>query len=134
MIDSRMNAQRYQEVLRLHLLPTAYNIAGRHWFFRQDNAAVHTANSTYEWFLTNGVPISEWPSKSPDFHPMENLWGILARQIYINGQQYEIINQLKDAIIKKWEEIPLNVLQNLIKSMPERINQVITKKGSFIGG
>lgn len=65
---------------------------------------------------------------------MENLWGILARQIYVNGQQYETINQLKDAIIKKWEEIPLNVLQNLIKSMPERIYQVITKKVVLLTG
>ena len=46
-----MNATHYQDLL----LPFGEAIGSPFWIFQQDNASIHVANSTWEWFLQNGV-------------------------------------------------------------------------------
>ncbi|KAJ5936763.1 hypothetical protein N7466_003213 [Penicillium verhagenii] len=39
--------------------------------FQQDNANIHTAQGTQQWFETHGVEVMEWPPHSPDMAPIE---------------------------------------------------------------
>jgi transposase len=71
----------------------------------------------------------KWPSKSPDLNPIENLWGILVRRVYKNGRQYNSVSELKAAIRNEWSKIGLETLRNLINSVPNRVFEVIFKKG-----
>jgi hypothetical protein len=63
-------------------------------------------------------------------NPTENLWGILSRKVYLTVRQFNSISGLKQAINESWEEIEVSTLKNLIDSMPNRIFELITKKGS----
>ena len=83
-----MKANDYQDLLDTHLLPLGEAIGGQFWIFHQDNATIHVANSTWEWFLQNGVQVMDWPANSPDLNPMENLWAILCCSVYADGKQY----------------------------------------------
>ena len=47
-LNHSLNAIAYQELLEEHLLPHAEDIGGPLFIFQQDNASMHTANSTYE--------------------------------------------------------------------------------------
>ncbi|KAF2890550.1 hypothetical protein ILUMI_15623, partial [Ignelater luminosus] len=49
--------------------------------FVQDNSAVHKSRLVQEWFRENPqiVPIN-WPPKSPDLSPIENLWAATCAQ------------------------------------------------------
>ena len=47
-----------------------------------------------------------WPALLPDLNPIENIWGILAKEVYKNGQTYKNTSDLWDAICKAWYEIP----------------------------
>ena len=67
----------------------------------------------------------QWSSLSPDVNPMENLWGILTRQIYKNNRQFQKVSDLKAAIFKSWDEIKDSIIKLLIKSMNNRIFEVI---------
>ncbi len=40
------------------------------------------------------VAVLEWPARFPDVNPIENLWGVLAQNIYNNGRQFDIIDDL----------------------------------------
>ena len=43
---------------------------------------------TTNWLQTTSIPTIDWPSRSPDLNPIENIWGILAQNVYKNGKQY----------------------------------------------
>lgn len=140
----RMNAQAYVKVLEDHMLIDAVRLHGYQQFrFQQDNAPIHNANFTKNWFRDNFIRLigekgrktpegddeQPWPALSPDLNPVENLWAYLVRKVYHRGRQYQSIADLKNAIVKAWEETPQKVLHNLVKSMPDRIFEVISKQG-----
>ena len=89
-----MSATDYQDLLDIYLLPFGEAIGGPFRIFQQVNASIHVANSTWEWFLQNGVHVTKGPAHSPDLNSMENLWGILCRTVYSGGKQYNNVGEL----------------------------------------
>ncbi len=71
----------------------------------------------------------DWPARSPDQNPIENLWAVLGRAEYNNGRQFDDIEELKEALVHEWDKINLLTLQNLVKSMPRRIVSLIEARG-----
>jgi len=72
-IDTRMDSNTYQELLRDNLLPFGAGIGGQEWCFQQDNAPVHASSSTKKWFNDHQTRVLEWLLRSPDLNPIENL-------------------------------------------------------------
>jgi transposase len=128
-IDGRMNASGYQTMLEEYLLPKGVEIGGQNWMFQQDNASIHNAKSTKEWFTSRNVEVMKWPARSPDLNPIENLWGILVRRVYADGRQFETVGDLKASIQEEWTKIEAEVLEKLINSMQNRVFNVILKNG-----
>lgn len=58
----------------------------------------------------------DWPSKSPDLNPMETLWGIVVRDVYASGRQYDSREQLATAILTAWKRNPAAAVETLIES------------------
>lgn len=131
--SNKLNATGYQDILQKSLINNGQNItdAGVHgYIFQQDNASIHTAISTRKYISDlENVQLLEWPSRSPDLNPMENLWGVLARRVYGNGKQYSTLSQLESAVYREWYSIENTILENLINSMPNRMGQVLISKG-----
>jgi len=57
------------------------------------------------WFTENNMNLQKHLAVSPSLNPTENLWGILASNIYVNDQQFETVKQLKDQIKDSWAKI-----------------------------
>ena len=127
-----LNAKEYIDLLEVHLLPLGATFGEEPWIFQQDNAPAHTAGKTREWFDRKNIKVLNWPSRSPDLNPIENLWGVLSRRVYANNRQFASVEDLKDAILHEWHRIEPEVLQKLIDSMPNRIFSLIKAKGSSI--
>ncbi|OXA39388.1 Transposable element Tc3 transposase [Folsomia candida] len=128
-IKGTMDSTGYTKMLQEHLLKFGAKMGGRKWIFQQDNASIHSSRFTKDYFLQKKIRVLDWPSKSPDLNPIENFWGILVREVYKNGKQYDNVNQLKTAISTAWVKVEKATLQKLVDSMPNRIFQVISEAG-----
>lgn len=128
-VDTRLNALKYIEVLEECLLPFLEQKHPNGARFQQDNASVHTAEVTKQFFFDEELDVMPWPARSPDLNPIENLWGMMVRKVYDEFQQYEDVAELKDAILLAWEAISDDVLVTLVNSMPRRCMDVISKRG-----
>lgn len=135
-ISGTLNASGYVYTLMEHLLPNAPLIAGANWILQQDNASVHTAQVTKQFFSEWEIPVLEWPARSPDINPIENLWGILVRMVYSDAdggfRQFASVNDLRDVLLASWSKLDTKTLQDLVSSMPNRIKQLIKKDGKSI--
>lgn len=128
--EGSINSSYYCKILEDNLLPYIKEKFKRQYTFQQDNAPVHCSNMTKKFIKDHNVKVMEWPSKSPDLNPMENLWGILAQSVYKAGKkQFDTKIQLKRAILKAWHQIDLKMCTKLVEGMPTHCAEVVSKHG-----
>ena len=53
----------------------------------------------------------EWPSKSPDLSPIEQVWDQLDRRMRQRPVQPQTMIQLQQALVQEWNSIPMNVIR-----------------------
>ena len=73
----------------------------------------------------------DWPAQSPDLYPIEHLWVHLKRQLAAYPTPFSGINDLWEHIQREWEAVDTAVVQNLIKSMLRRVEEVIKARGGY---
>ena len=128
-MKGRQNTKKYLQVLRDFLLPFADENMPVSWMFQQDNASIHTSEEAKSWFEENGVRVMDWPARSPDLNPIENVWGWLARKVYAENRQYKSISELYTAVMAQWENMPSDIVEKLFLSMHERAIKVLVRQG-----
>lgn len=126
----KQSSEHYVYTLSEYLLPFAHLHYGADFVFQQDNASIHTSTVAKEFFDEQAVRVLDWPARSPDLNPIENVWAIMSRDVYRNGTQYESVALLTAAVVAAWQRIPQDTLTTLISSMPRRCIEVIKKKGN----
>ena len=87
---------------------------------------------TKKWFEQQKVRVLESPVNSPDLNVIENLCGLLVKNIYHNGRQFGNFNDLKEAIKANWNTINQEYIQNLFASIPKRLTECVNNKGGVI--
>ena len=140
-IEGTMKGDKYLKTLREHLeplLPNLTNLArvetGRnaHLVLVDDNAKYYRVKDVLDWRKKMLFPHIEWPSYSPELNLIENVWGVVEDKLY-DYKKY--LNNPEDVWQKTqqiWHEIEVTYLQNLYKSLPDRIENVLKNKGSPI--
>lgn len=129
-LEGKQNSEKYIDTISEFLLPYAHLHYGTDFVLQQDNASIHVSRDTSEFLLEQEVIAMEWPVKSPDLNPIENMWGILVRRVYAGGRQYHNHDDLRSAIQAAWDSIPQQTLRTLVASMKNRCIQVIERKGA----
>jgi transposase len=130
-VEGKMNANQYVDILEDHLLPSMEN-AGfpmEDLIFQQDNDPKHTSNKAKKWMEDNEIHLLDWPPQSPDLNVIEHAWQHLKIQLRKYPTLPKGVWELWERIVKEWEEIKPEVCQNLIESMPRRLEAVIKAKG-----
>ena len=97
--------------------------------FQHDNAPLHTSRLTKTFFHERNLKVLKWPAHSPDLNPIENVWGLLAGEVYSNGKQYFSVQELKNALNKAWKKLDEKSLKPFPGFIKNRVQELIIKKG-----
>jgi hypothetical protein len=127
-IDGKINKEQYLEILEGKFTLSADRLFSEgNFIFQQDNDPKHTSHVVRDYLRDQQWDILDWPSQSPDLNPIENLWYILDRSTRDRACNTEA--QLFEVLQEAWRNIDINILNNLVDSMPRRIQAVIAAKG-----
>jgi transposase len=122
--------------LYIRVLPTL--LANEDGIFQHDNASTHTAYVVREALSELGLEIMEWPARSPDLSPIENLWSLLKDKLYklhpeLKGMPNNEATHtlLIDWAQEAWDALDLDVMKRLSETMPHRVQAIIEADGWY---
>ena len=104
--------------------------------FMQDNAPIHTARKVRDWFLEQGIPVTDWPPYSPDLNLIEHVWRRLKEKVLelhpeladISGEE-NIREALGKALQEAWDALLEDLFTSSIERMEKRVKACIKAKG-----
>lgn len=130
-VPSHYKAQQYCEMLGDCYLP---NVSVNRFTLYHDRLPAHTASQTTKWLSDHKVKVEKFPARPGDINPIENLWGIVTREVYSGTKTYTSVESLVAAIKAAWAGIQANtqLRKKLVNSMPDRLAELVANKGGWI--
>ena len=126
--NSTLNAEKYISLLTDNLDQSLLKMENSNNFiFQQDNAPIHKAKKTIKYFEDSNIELLEWPPQSPDLNPIENIWALLDKNITIENRRNR--DEFFKSLVDAWNNLSLDVLKNLVESLPRRLEAVVKSKG-----
>ena len=125
-----INSVIYHAILQEHLQREMARLNYNH--FQQDGAPCHSARLVKAWLQAQNISVlAPWPGSSPDLNPIEHMWARLKKEVSIlrPTSRGDLIKKIQ----RVWEtKMDAVFRQNLINSMPRRIEAVIKAGGGHI--
>lgn len=130
----------YSQVAAATLLPEGKRIFGQkgltEWVLQQDGDPSHGAMQPVmrDFNLNSGNHVTllkDWPPNSPDLSPIENVWGYVDAEVAEMG--CKTFEEFKSAVMQTFKNIPIEMCEKLIDSIPRRMERVIQKNGGKCG-
>jgi len=96
-----------------------------------DGDKTHGTDECIRYLATKNLEtLPQWPPRSPDLTPIENLWAIIQLRVDSHGPSDP--DALYRFIQKEWEAIPQEEVDNLIGSFRRRLRKCIANGGRTI--
>jgi transposase len=125
-LNDTVNSENYAATLKQFLFP---RIEERHWFM-QDGARPHTSALVLSLLQEQRVSTIDWPPKSPDLNPIENIWGMMKSSLDVD--LFASVEELEDGIRAAWDGISQERINDLVDTFPERLRKLRKAKGGPI--
>ena len=98
---------------------------GENFILMDDNARAHRARITDQYLEQATIVRMEWPARSPDLNPIEHAWDMLQTAVSSRPAQPASVQELRQALLEEWDQIPQYKIRRLISSMRRRCQAVI---------
>ncbi|GFV66210.1 transposable element Tcb2 transposase [Trichonephila clavipes] len=130
--NGTMTGQRYIDEVLLPYVRLFRGAVGDKFVFMDDNATCYRTLAVQDCLDSEGIQRLVWPARSPDLNPIENVWDALGRQI--SGRNYPPTNKntLIRALTEEWDQLPQQLLDNVVQSMVRRVECCMTLHGGHI--
>ena len=99
--------------------------------FQQDNDPKHKSKKAQKWLQDSGLEVMQCPPQLTDLNPIEHLWHHLKIRLGEYDTPASGIAELWERVHKELNDIPASVCQNIIESMPKRVQAVLQAKGGY---
>ena len=127
--NGTLTALRYvNEILDLYVRPYA-GAVGENFILMDDNVRAHRARITDQYLEQATIVRMEWPARSPDLNPIEHAWDMLQTAVSSRPVQPASVQELRQALLEEWDQIPQYKIRRLISSMRRRCQAVIEARG-----
>ena len=116
------------KILDVYVRPYA-GAVGENFILMDDNARAHRARITNQYLEQATIVRMEWPARSPDLNPIEHAWGMLQTAVSSCPMQPASVQELRQALLEQWDQIPQYKIRRLISSMRRPCQAVIEARG-----
>jgi len=132
-IDGIMNSQVYLDILDSQLFSTIERqyLDEAQVIFRHDNDPKYTSGLVQRWLRRHDFSVLEWPPESSDLNPIEHLWNKIDRRLRLSGTSPTSKDNLWEKIQVIWQNIEVEFVQKLIRTMPTRVVDLLVAKGGY---
>jgi transposase len=93
-----------------------------------DNARPHIARIVTDELNYDNIQRLDWPARNSDLNPIEHLWDNLVRRVRRSPVLSLTLQELSNLLIAQWQLIPQEYIQNLISTLPRRMEACITAR------
>ncbi len=124
-----LTAIRYRDEILGPIVRPYAGAVGPGFLLVHDNARPHVARVCRQFLEDLGTDTIEWPPRSPDLNPIEHLWEIMFQSIRRRQVAPQTVQELSDALVQIWEEIPQDTIHCLFRSMPRCCQACIQARG-----
>ena len=101
---------------------------GQTRLLQQDGHRSHTSKKVYDHLDGENVSyIADWPARSPDLNPIENLWAWLAKRVSEDVPQNA--DELEESIRKHWNGMPNSFVNSFVMSFTGKCQRVAQRGG-----
>lgn len=113
------------------ILPDIISKVGSQFVLMVDGASFHVSKFSLELYLRTGTQVLCWPPQSPEWNPVEDLWGIVSRRvnrrIFKEGPPTDE-EHLARYVYQAWHSIDASIVNNLYESLPKRISRFLSER------
>ncbi|CAB5373062.1 unnamed protein product [Rhizophagus irregularis] len=133
-LNGSVTGQTHAQVINNFVVPTLHtHFPQGNGIFQEDNAAPHRSRVATATRENAGIVTLDWPAQSPDIiNPIENIWAEIKMMIRRRSLPPSSISVLMEYVTDAWNDIPPEYYRKLIKSMPQRVDAVISTNGNRI--
>jgi hypothetical protein len=132
--DNSMTQVYYVERLLLISSQEIYECRifhNRACIFQEDNDSSHDTRSlvnvTQSYKEDNWIDTLIHSSQSSNLNSSEVVWNVLKQ--WVRRRRYSNVKELKQVILKEWDQITMKEIRALIQEMPDRWKQMLETKG-----
>ena len=126
-------AIRYRnDILRPRVQPYRQNFE-RKLVLMDDNSRPHREHLVNEFLHDNNIARLEWPACSPDMNPIDHAWNTLKRAVFGRDDPPTTLRDLRRFAVEEGGNLDQRDLDELVDSLPRRIQACINARGHATG-